>query len=147
MVRRSTTACGNGKSRYFAHHGFNALAVDLPGHGRSPGSLRSTIEEWSAWVLALLEAANLEKALLVGHSMGSLITLEAALRAPERVAKLALIGTAAPMLVGDAFLAAARDDPRVAFDMEAVWGHSRNVQLMQSAGAGNDAARCKPQPE
>ncbi|HYD82169.1 MAG TPA: alpha/beta fold hydrolase, partial [Paucimonas sp.] len=25
------------QSRYFAHHGFNVLAVDLPGHGRSKG--------------------------------------------------------------------------------------------------------------
>jgi pimeloyl-ACP methyl ester carboxylesterase len=124
------------QSRYFANHGFNALAVDLPGHGRSPGVLRTSVGESSAWLLALLEAANLEKALLVGHSMGSLITLEATLRAPDRVAKLALIGIAAPMTVGEAFLTAARDDPPVAFDMEAVWGHSRNVQLMQSAVPG-----------
>jgi pimeloyl-ACP methyl ester carboxylesterase len=124
------------QSRYFAHHGFNALAVDLPGHGRSPGVLRATIEESAQWLLALLDAANLETALLVGHSMGSLITLEATLRAPQRVSKLALVGAAAPMPVGEAFLTAARDDPPVGFDMEAVWGHSRNVQLMQSAVPG-----------
>jgi pimeloyl-ACP methyl ester carboxylesterase len=124
------------QSRYFAHHGFNALAVDLPGHGRSPGSLRSTIEESAAWLLALLDSANLERACLVGHSMGSLVTLEATLRAPQRVTRLVLIGAAVPMPVGDAFLTAARDDPPVGFDMEAVWGHSRNAQLMQSAVPG-----------
>ena len=32
------------QSRYFAHHGFNALAVDLPGHGRSGGAPLPTIE-------------------------------------------------------------------------------------------------------
>jgi pimeloyl-ACP methyl ester carboxylesterase len=124
------------QSRYFAHHGFNALAVDLPGHGRSPGLLRSTIEESAAWLLALLDAADVERACLVGHSMGSLVTLEATLRAPQRVAKLALVGTAAPMPVGEPFLTAARDDPSVGFDMEAVWGHSRNAQLVQSAVPG-----------
>lgn len=125
------------QSRYFAYHGFNALAVDLPGHGRSPGLVRATVEEWSAWLLALLDAANLEKAAVVGHSMGSLVALEATLRAPQRVSKLALIGIAAPMLVGEAFLAAARDDPPVAFDMEAVWGHARNSRLAQSAVPGS----------
>ena len=124
------------QSRYFAHHGFNALAVDLPGHGRSPGLVRATIGEWSAWLMALLDAAAIEKAALVGHSMGSLVTLEATLAAPGRVSKLALVGTSVPMPVGEAFLAAARDDPPVAFDMEATWGHMRNVQLTQSAVPG-----------
>ena len=124
------------QSRYFAHHGFNALAVDLPAHGRSPGLVRATIGEWSAWLVALLDAAGIGKAALVGHSMGSLVTLEAALVAPGRVSKLALVGTSAPMPVGEAFLAAARDDPPTAFDMEAVWGHVRNSQLTQSAVPG-----------
>jgi pimeloyl-ACP methyl ester carboxylesterase len=124
------------QSRYFAHHGFNALAVDLPGHGRSPGLLRASIGEWSSWLVALLDAGAIEKAALVGHSMGSLVTLEAALTAPQRVSKLALVGISAPMPVGEAFLEAARDDPPVAYDMEAVWGHVRNSQLTQSAVPG-----------
>jgi pimeloyl-ACP methyl ester carboxylesterase len=124
------------QSRYFAHHGFNALAVDLPGHGRSPGLVRASIGELSSWLVALLDAGALEKAALVGHSMGSLVTLEAALTAPQRVSKLALVGASAPMPVGEAFLTAARDDPPTAFDMEAVWGHVRNVQLSQSAVPG-----------
>ena len=37
------------------------------------------------WLLALLDAAGVQQAALVGHSMGSLIALEAAARAPERV--------------------------------------------------------------
>jgi pimeloyl-ACP methyl ester carboxylesterase len=124
------------QSRYFAHHGFNALAVDLPGHGRSPGMVRASIGEWASWLVALLDAAGVDQAALVGHSMGSLITLEAALAAPQRVSKLALVGTSAPMPVGEAFLTAARDDPPVAYDMEAVWGHVRNSQLTQSAVPG-----------
>jgi len=124
------------QSRYFAHHGFNALAVDLPAHGRSPGIVRATIAEWSSWLLALLDAAELGQAVLVGHSMGSLVTLEATLAAAQRVSRLALVGTSVPMPVGEAFLSAARDDPPTAFDMEAVWGHARNGQLAQSAVPG-----------
>ena len=124
------------QSRYLAHHGPAGLAVDWPGHGRSPGPPRTTIGHMADWIAAFIAAASLERAAVVGHSMGSLVALETALRHPERVSRLALIGTALPMAVSEPFLAAARDDSPVAFDMEAVWGHSRGVSLSQSAVPG-----------
>src|SRR5262245_66140115 len=57
------------QSRYFAYHGFNVLAVDLPGHGKSAGAASSSVEEMAAWALRVLDAAGVEKAVLVGHSM------------------------------------------------------------------------------
>ena len=66
------------QSRYLAHHGFNVLAVDLPGHCRSEGEAPSTVEEAAGFVAALLDAAGVAEAALVGHSWGSLIALEAA---------------------------------------------------------------------
>jgi len=124
------------QARYLAHHGFSVLAIDLPAHGRSPGIARTTIEGMADWIAALIEAASLERAALVGHSMGSLVALQCALSHPARVAKLALVGTSLPMAVGDAFLAAARDDSPAAFDMEVVWGHSRGAMLATSAVPG-----------
>ena len=47
-------------------------------------------------MLALLDAAGVQQAALVGHSMGSLIALEAAARAPERVTRLVLLGHRLP---------------------------------------------------
>jgi pimeloyl-ACP methyl ester carboxylesterase len=124
------------QSRYFAHHGHSVLAVDLPGHGRSPGAVRATIEEYAQWIAALLDAAALPQAALVGHSMGSLIALETALAHGPRVTKLALIGTASPMPVADSFIAAAREEPPAGLEMEAVWGHARLSQLSASAVPG-----------
>ncbi|MGE5094953.1 MAG: alpha/beta fold hydrolase [Betaproteobacteria bacterium] len=124
------------QSRYLAHHGYSVLAVDLPAHGRSPGLARTSIEAMAEWLEALVEAAGLTSVMLVGHSMGSLVTLEAARRHPERVAKLALVGTAVPMAVGPAFLAAAKDNAPEGFDMEAVWGHSRSAVLATSPVPG-----------
>lgn len=128
------------QSRYLAHHGFAALAVDLPGHGRSPGALRTTIEAMADWVAAFIEAACLERAHVAGHSMGSLVALETAIRHPARVARLALLGTSAPMPVGEAFLAAAKDDSPAAFDMQTAWGHARQVALATSAIPGQALA-------
>lgn len=124
------------QSRYLANHGFTVLAPDLPGHGRSPGTARRAIAGYADWVAELVEAAMLPRAALVGHSMGSLVALDAALRFPQRVAKLALIGTSVPMPVGEPFLAAARDDAPEAFDMEVVWGHARGAALATSPVPG-----------
>ena len=124
------------QSRYFAHHGCAVIAADLPAHGRSPGSARTAIEALGHWTVALLDAAGLERAALVGHSMGALTALETALKHPARVTKLALLGCALPMTVGDAFLAAARDDSPAALDMEAVWGHARLASLATSGVPG-----------
>lgn len=111
------------QSRYFAYHGWNVLALDLPGHGRSDGPAFASIEDSARWLLRFLDAAHIEKTALIGHSMGSLIALEAAASAPQRVTKLALIGTAAPMAVGEGLLNTARANERAAHDMVTIWGH------------------------
>ncbi|HXZ47470.1 MAG TPA: alpha/beta hydrolase [Usitatibacter sp.] len=124
------------QARYFAHHGRAVVASDLPAHGRSPGTPRTSVEALAGWLIALLDAAGLERVALAGHSMGSLVALEAALSHPERVTRLALVGASVPMAVGEAFLAAARDDSPAALDMEAVWGHARLATLAASAAPG-----------
>jgi len=112
------------QTRYLAHHGFGVLAVDLPGHGRSKGAALTTVEAMATWLLGVLDAAGVATAVLAGHSMGSLIALEAAFQAPGRVARLALLGTTYPMKVADALLATARDDEPRAIDMVNIWSHS-----------------------
>ncbi len=116
------------QSRYFAYHGFNVLAVDLPGHGKSAGPAASSIQDMAAWTLSVLDAVGIEKAALVGHSMGSLIALEAAANAQQRVEKLVLIATAFPMKVSDALLGAARTRDHAALEMINVWSHSAGGQ-------------------
>jgi pimeloyl-ACP methyl ester carboxylesterase len=150
------------QSRYFAHHGANVLAVDLPGHGRSEGPLLASVEAMADWVLRFCDAVGAERLGMVGHSMGSLISLEAAARQPERVASLALLGTAYPMQVSDGLLEAARDDEPEARQMVNVWSHKpamllggnpnpgmwmlgRNLRVMERMAPGviyNDLAAC-----
>ena len=124
------------QSRWFGYHGWNAFAVDLPGHGRSEGPPIPTVEAMADWVLRALAANGLAKAMLVGHSMGSLIALAAAAAAPDRAEKIALIGTAYPMKVGDAFLDAAKRNDVAAFDMETIWGHAAQVPFSANPNPG-----------
>jgi pimeloyl-ACP methyl ester carboxylesterase len=117
------------QSRWFAHHGYNAIAVDLPGHGRSAGSAPASIEAMAAWLWHCVDALGIERACLVGHSMGALVTLAASAAQPERVDFAALLGIAVPMPVSDALLAAAREHPHDAHTMITLWGHGFAAQL------------------
>jgi pimeloyl-ACP methyl ester carboxylesterase len=124
-------------ARWFAHHGHAVLAVDQPGHQRSAGPVLPDVEALADWVLALLDAAGAKQAALVGHSMGSLIALEAAARAPERITHLAMLGTAYPMKVSTALLDLARDEPLRAIDMTNAFSHSTFAAKPSYPGPGS----------
>ncbi|MCK6426735.1 MAG: alpha/beta hydrolase [Burkholderiaceae bacterium] len=129
-------------ARWFAHHGWNVLALDLPGHGSSPGPVLPDIESAGAWLLRLLAAQGIASASLVGHSMGSLIALEAAAQAATQAAAapavdhLVMVGTAVPMPVSDALLATAARDPLKAIDMVVAFAHARLAGEPGNPGPG-----------
>ena len=116
-------------ARHFAHHGYSVAAIDLPGHGRSEGTPPATIEEMAAWLGRARDALGLERAILTGHSMGSLIAMCAAGEDPAATQKLVLLGPAAAMPVHDDLLDAARRDDHKAIDLITYWGLSRDSQI------------------
>jgi pimeloyl-ACP methyl ester carboxylesterase len=123
-------------ARWFAHHGHGVLALDLPAHGRSAGPARESIEAMADWLLAVLDAAGVAAASLVGHSMGSLVALEAAARAPARVRHLVMVGTAYPMVVSPALLDTAAADPEAAIASVNAWSHSTHAAKPSYPGPG-----------
>lgn len=124
------------QSRYLAHHGWNVLAVDLPGHCKSEGEAPASVEDAAGFVAALLDAAGVQKAALVGHSWGSLIALESAARLKERVSHLVLVGTAYPMKVSPALIEASLDEPEKALTMVNVFSRSTLAAPPSALGPG-----------
>ena len=124
------------QTRYFANHGWNVLAVDLPGHCKSAGLAPSSVEEAASFIVALLDAAGVHRAALVGHSWGSLIALEAAARLGERATHLALVGTAYPMKVSPALLDASLNSPLDALKMINVFSRSTLAAPPSALGPG-----------
>lgn len=107
-----------------AAQGRHVLVPDLPGHGRSAGPALASVEAMAHWLLALLDAAGMPQAVLGGHSMGSLVALQAAGQAPQRVRQLWLLGAAWPMRVAPALLQTALAEPGHAVEMIVGWSHA-----------------------
>jgi pimeloyl-ACP methyl ester carboxylesterase len=124
------------QSRWLAFHGWNVLALDLPGHGRSEGPPLQSIGALARWLTAVIVAAQAERVALIGHSMGSLIALETAATHPDRVKSMVLIGTAPAMPVHPDLLAAAASNDHAAIDMVNLWGYGYIAGLGGSQAPG-----------
>jgi pimeloyl-ACP methyl ester carboxylesterase len=124
------------QSRWLAFHGWNVLALDLPGHGLSAGPPLPSIGAMAAWLAAVIAAEPRASAALIGHSMGSLVALETAAQFSDRVRNLVLIGTAAAMPVHPDLLAAAAADDHAAIEMVNLWGHGFAATLGGSRAPG-----------
>lgn len=124
------------QSRWFAHHGYNVMAVDLPGHGRSKGPPCDSVEAYAEWLLAFTQAAGIGRFAVAGHSMGSLIALECTARAGERVTQLALLATAYPMKVADELLQTSLRDPEQAMRKVNQWSFSTLAAKPSLPGPG-----------
>jgi pimeloyl-ACP methyl ester carboxylesterase len=96
-------------------------AIDLPGHGKSTGRGRSTIEEYADWVVSFMEAVRLDQAILIGHSMGGAIAQLVGITYPDRVTGLVLVATGAKLRVAPQLLQLAEDDFGAAVELVSRW--------------------------
>lgn len=79
--------------------GYDSLAVDLPGHGKSQGLGMKSIPEYREFLKDFFGVLGMEKIVLGGHSLGGGIVQDFALKYPEKLRALLLIGTGARLRV------------------------------------------------
>lgn len=79
-------------------------APDLPGHGKSEGNGRQSIDEYAGDVIAFMKSLKIRAAVMAGISMGGAIALTLALKYPKQVSGLVLLGCGAKMRVAPAIL-------------------------------------------
>ena len=137
------------QARWFARHGFDVVAPDLPAHGGSGGSALTSIEAQADWTWRLIDTlrdgelapighGTLSPGPIVcaGHSMGALVAVAMAGQRPKDVERLLLLGAGYPMAVGEPLLAAAEANERTAIDMITVYGHAHASRLGRNPVAG-----------
>jgi pimeloyl-ACP methyl ester carboxylesterase len=85
-----------GPMEMLAKQGIRAIAIDLPpfGYSERPANSRYGKEDQGRRIVAILDALQIPRAILVGHSFGGGPTVEAATLAPERVRALVLVDAA-----------------------------------------------------
>ena len=113
------------QTRWLAHHGCAALAVDLPGHGASPDAERESIADYAAWTADLVQALG-RPVHLVGHSMGTFVALEATQLV--ELASVTLIGTAAAMPVHPTLIEAAEANDPLAAQLMSGWAFAHDTR-------------------
>ena len=79
--------------------GWGSMAVSLPGHGPSAGEGMASIPEYSEFVNDFIIKKGYENIFLAGHSLGGGIVLDFALKYPEKLKGIILIGTGARLRV------------------------------------------------
>ncbi len=87
----------------------NTLAVDLPGHGETPGPGMDTIVSYAAWIQEMLLSTDMKRPFLMGHSMGGAIVQDAALLCPELLSGIILAATGPRLPVAPQFLEGLRN--------------------------------------
>ncbi|MEM7080821.1 MAG: alpha/beta hydrolase [Pseudomonadota bacterium] len=123
-------------ARFFARHGLNVLAPDLPAHGATGGTALTSINAMADWCAGLCAELLDGPVTVVGHSMGSLVAMQMALAHPAQVSQVALLGTSTPMPVGAVLLDATEDNDHAGIDMANAWSHSREGQFGAGAVPG-----------
>ena len=106
--------------------GVRVIAPDLPGHGRSPLPGRDSIIAYAESVRHLMDALNIPKAIIAGHSMGGAITQTMGVHMRQYVAGLILIGTGGRLKVNPKILDTVRDEPEAVAAMMDNWQWKRN---------------------
>ena len=136
--------------------GFQCVALDLPGHGSligRPGPNDMSVADYTDAVRRELARRELTHVCLVGHSLGSAITLTMALTWPALVGRIVLIGAGARLRVIPNLLAGARTDPdatmRALVELGHAPGHERQAEqgiaALQPVASGmlyRDLAAC-----
>jgi len=122
-----------------------SVAIDLPGHGRSPGRGFRGVGDYTYFVVELANALGWDRFVVVGHSLGGAVALLTALHHGERLDGLVLVDTGARLRVDPALLRGARDAAEAgrAAATDRSWGFASAtpqsvVDAIQSLTVGTD---------
>ena len=122
----------------------NAIAIDLPGRGRSPGLGKRTIAEYGATVVRFITDIGLAEPILCGLSMGGAIVQQVFLDHPGLLKAGILVGTGARLAVGPAFFEKIEKDYNGFVDWLCKICVSKKTDHQKILAFDRDLRRCPP---
>ena len=124
------------QSRWFAFHGYNVFAPDMPGHSLSAGTALTNIADMGDWLAQAIDVAGINKVHIIGHSQGFLVALEAAALLGNRLQSITALATSSAIPVNPALIDTAKTNSSKAADMMLQWGFGTKHQYGISAIPG-----------
>jgi len=94
----------------FLGESHKAIAIDLPGHGRSPYIEGQSFDLYSHSIGMVAEKENLNEYILIGHSMGGAVCIKNYLQYKNRVKALILVSTSSILPVTENMISASEKD-------------------------------------
>ena len=116
--------------QFFSNKNFNALSLDLPGHGNSDGPCLDSIEKIADWLEKVFNKLNLNNLILVGHSQGCLEILEYANKYKNRIKKIVFIGGSNKMPVHPDLIKLAQNGDSDAVKLMMKWGYEGSKKFI-----------------
>ena len=116
--------------QYLSSQGYNVLTIDLPGHGNSEGKSLKSIEEIADWLDKVVKKIGVSQLTILGHSQGSLVSLEYYFKFPKKIKKLVFVAGAYEIPVNKSLI-----DLSLSGDMESLnlmmkWGYGHSKQFI-----------------
>jgi pimeloyl-ACP methyl ester carboxylesterase len=121
-----------------------AVALDLPGHGRSSPGGRESVVDYAQVVLGVMDALAFDRAVIVGHSMGGAIAQTVALSHPDRIVGLGLVGTGARLRVLPSILEGILNDPEQTAHMITQYSFAPGAEPALLAKSEEQLRACPP---
>ena len=131
--------------KVFFEKQFNPIIIELPGHGESGAEGEKEIGKYAEQVFDFLKILNLMKVFLIGHSMGGAIVQTLALRHPEVIKGIVLVGTGVRLRVLPMVLNGLKDNFEETVPKIVQFAYSRKVpkDLLERGIA--EMLRCRPE--
>ena len=111
------------------------FAPDLPGHGRSEGRGRDSVEDYADVIEAFVSELGLEDVVPAGHSLGGAVVQTLALRSPAWLSRIILVGSGARLRVHPAILEGLQTDPEATLRRVCEWSFGPEASESMVAGA------------
>ena len=128
-----------------SHRGEKVAQLELPGHGGSEGEGEKEIGKYAEHVFSFLKTLGLSGVFLVGHSMGGAITQTVALKHPEVLKGIVLVGTGAKLKVLPLILNGIQTNFEETVRKITELAYSRNTPREMIDRGVMDMMRCRPE--
>jgi pimeloyl-ACP methyl ester carboxylesterase len=122
----------------------NAVALDLPGHGRSGKDSKDDVEDYARAVVQFIQAIEVSKAIPCGLSLGGAITQQLLLDYPDQFSAGILVGTGAKLKVLPAIFEAIENDYPGFVDMIGKFASSPKTAPAVLQPFRNELSSCEP---